>query len=124
MLVPGTEGVPTLSVTPESRNVSEGKMVEFSCATRHRGVTITWETIPHVETTNKNDTDLSGGGMQSVLSFIATAQHNNTTIICIVVNSGGSQSTAFLFVQGKSTQISLRVIIIIINKPVILRLED
>ena len=104
-LILGSKAVITLSVTPESRNVSEGKMVEFTCATPDTGVTLAWTITPNVGAITPVDTDLPGGGKQSVLSFTATAQHNNTLITCLAVNgtTNGNQSTALLLVQGKST---------------------
>ena len=98
------EAVIILSVTPESRNVSEGKMVKFYCATLDTGVSLSWTTTPNVGT-GPIDTNLPGGGKQSVLSFTATAQHNNTSITCFAIKlpSSLNQSTALLLVQGKST---------------------
>ena len=93
-----------MSVTPESRNVSEGKMVEFYCATPDSGVTLSWSTTPNVGTTTRSDSNFPSGGKQSVLNFIATAQHNNTNITCNAVKVPSAfQSTALLLVQGKST---------------------
>ena len=90
------------SVTPMSRNVSEGKTVEFSCVTSDSGVSLSWSTLPNIETNDSVDTPLPGGGIQSVLSFTATAQHNNVFIICSAFRFPDvDQSAALLSVQGK-----------------------
>ena len=93
-----------LSVTPESKNVSEGKMVKFYCATPDSGVFFSWSTMPNVGNTFVNDTDLPGGGKQSVLSFIATSQNKKTIVRCFATKDTTSVvNSALLLVQGKST---------------------
>ena len=101
----GTTAVIILSVTPESKNVSEGTMVEFSCASPDTGVEFSWSTKPHVQTTERGmDRTNPDVGKLSTFSFTASAQQNNTQIICTVfVNSTSNQGTALLLVQGKPT---------------------
>ena len=105
LLIIGSKAGISLSVVPQSRNVSEGKLVEFSCATPDTGVNFSWKTIPHVVTTTINNTLLPDGGKLSSLSFNATAQHNNTLIKCLAIKVPNvNQSTAaLLLVQGKPT---------------------
>ena len=99
----GTTVVIILSVTPESRNVSEGKMVEFSCASPNTGVGFSWSTIPHVGTTMIEPDNTSPElGKLSTLRFTASSQQNNTQVICFaVIGTNSNQSTALLLVQGK-----------------------
>ena len=90
-----------LSVTPKSRNVSEGTMVEFYCATPDSGATLGWNTMPNVGAISLVGTLLPDGGKQSIMSFTATAQHNNTLVKCVAVKTpSANQSTALLLVQG------------------------
>ena len=98
-----TEAVFTLSVTPESRNVSEGKMVEFICASPDTGVIIGWNTAPIVGNPIIIEISLPGGGKQSNYSFTATAQRNKTVITCIVTKDGYViTNSALLLIQGKN----------------------
>ena len=94
-------------MVPKSRNVSEGKMVEFACATLDTVVEITWNMEPYVNViTTLVTRELPGGRKLSVLGFTATAQHNNTHIHCIALNVSSlclNHSTALLLVQGKPT---------------------
>ena len=98
----GSEAVIILSTTPESRNVSEGKIVEFSCATPDSGVNLGWITIPpNVDIGTGVVSTPPEGGKLSVLSFTATAQHNNVCIICFAFKYlSSNQSGAILLVQG------------------------
>ena len=97
----GTTAV-SISLAPESRNVSEGKMVEFSCASPDSGAMLSWNYEPHVETTNRTDGLYNDVGVLSNVSFIATAQQNNTLIRCIAYKEMSSnESIAVLLVQGK-----------------------
>ena len=106
LLVIGTTAGISLSVVPQSRNISEGKLVEFSCATPDTGVNLAWNTIPHVVTATINNTVLPGGGTLSALSFTARAQHNNTLITCLAIKvPNADQSTALLLVQGKPIKV-------------------
>ena len=104
----GSKAVIIFSVTPESRNVSEGMIVEFSCATPDSGVFLNWQTKPlNVDIGYKLLVFTPPeGGKLSLLSFTATAQHNNISIMCLAVKVPNSnQSTALLLVQGKPTNI-------------------
>ena len=99
----GNKAVIILSVAPESRNVSEGKMVEFSCATPDSGVNLGWITVPpNVDVGTPVVSTPPGGGKLSVVSFTATAQQNNLYVICLAVKIPNSNhTTALLLVQGK-----------------------
>ena len=104
----GSAGVLILTTTPESRNISEGKIASFSCATQNSGVFLSWQTIPpNIDVGTPVVSTPPEGGKLSVLSFTATAQHNNLSIICNAVKVPSSnQSTALLLVQGKLIQLN------------------
>ena len=92
-----------LSKLPQSRNVSAGALVEFTCATEESGVTsfaiITIPSVPHHESIS---TDLPSGGRQHTLSFIVPFENSNITILCIAVRIPDvNQTTAILRIQGK-----------------------
>ena len=98
----GSAGV-IFTTTPESRNISEGRIASFSCAIRDSGVFVSWHTVPpNIDIGTPVVSTPPGGGKLSVLSFTATAQHNNLSLICNAVKVPSSnQSTALLLVQGK-----------------------
>ena len=98
-----------LSDTPQSRNVSEGTLVEFMCATPEtRLASFTITTDVTLVNTMSSDVILPNGDRQLTLSFIAPSEHQLINIACIasrfnamsmlVVNT----STAILMVQGKN----------------------
>ena len=91
-----------LSVTPVSRNVSAGTLVEFTCASPETGLNFfSLTTIPHVD---GSDTVVThpNGGTQHTLSFIVPAQHSTIDILCIAVKSAVvDQRKSVLMIQGK-----------------------
>ena len=97
----GGYAVITLTAVPESRNVSAGKLVEFTCATAESGVTLAITSTPTVDGTVANQTDLPNGGNLFLLSFTAPSQHSSITITCIAFRSPDLvQPTALLMIQG------------------------
>ena len=103
----GVQGVILLSDTPQSRNVSAGSLVDFTCATPETDLlsfTIATD-VTHVNTTN-NDVILPNGDRQLTLSFIAPSEHQLINIACIAtrINTMGmvevNTSTAILMIQG------------------------
>ena len=101
----GTDAGIVLSIFPVSRNVSEGKMVEFSCASPETGVYFSWNTLPNVGPFIIDDTTLPGG---SILRFTTTtAQHNNTIVRCTATkDTSANISTALLLIQGITSQLA------------------
>ena len=94
-----------LSKVPQSRNVSVGTLMEFTCATEESGVTSlvisTEPSVPHHESIS---TDLPSGGKQHQLSIIAPSEHSNIIIIirCTAVRIPDvNQTNAILMIQGK-----------------------
>ena len=98
-----------LSDTPQSRNVSAGTLVEFTCATPETGLTaFTLTTDITLGNTMSNDVILSNGERQLTLSFIAPPEHQMLTILCVAtrVNNMGmvenfKTSVAILMIQGE-----------------------
>ena len=91
----------TLSAVPESRNVSAGTLVEFTCATAEKGVTLAITSTPTVVESVANQTDLPSGGNQFTLSFTAPSEHSSITITCIAFKGPDIiQPTALLMIQG------------------------
>ena len=91
-----------LSATPESRNVSAGTLVEFSCSSPETGLNFfSLTTIPHID---GSDTVVTypNEGTQHTLSFIAPVQCSIVNISCIGVKGGVvDQSKSVLMIQGK-----------------------
>ena len=90
-----------LSVTPESRNVSAGTLVELTCATPETGFTsFSLTTTPHID---DSDTVVThpNGSTQLTLSFIAPIQHSTVNIACIIISRGTVSRIAVLMIQGK-----------------------
>ena len=99
----GTQANIKLSKLPQSRNVSAGALVEFTCATEESGVTsLAISTLPSVPHHESVSTDLPSGGKQHTLSFIVPSEHSYITILCTVVRIPDvNQTTAILMIQGK-----------------------
>ena len=104
------QAVIILSDTPQSRNVSAGTLVEFTCATPETGLTaFTITTIVILENIMSNDVLLPNGDRQLTLSFIAPSEHQLINIVCIATRINTMQgvvevntSTAILMIQGKN----------------------
>ena len=92
-----------LSKSPQSRNVSVGTLVEFTCATKESEVTsLVISTLPSVPHHESISSDLPNGGRQYTLSFIVPSEHSNITVICTAVRIPDvNQTTAILMSQGK-----------------------
>ena len=110
----GFKGVIILSDTPQSRNVSAGTLVEFTCATPETGLlafTITTD-VALVNTMN-NDVILSNGDRQLTLSFIAPSEHQLINIVCIASRFNAMSmldvhtSSAMLMIQGKNYRLAI-----------------
>ena len=106
------QAVIILSDIPQSRNVSAGTLVKFTCATPEIGLTaFTITTDLTLGNAMSNDVVLPNGGRQLTLSFIAlsTSGHQLITIACIAtkINTMGmvkfNTSTAILMIQGRNT---------------------
>ena len=93
-----------LSKLPQSRNVSAGTLVEFTCATEESGVTsLVISTIPSVPHHESISTDLPSGGKQHQLSIIVPSEHSDLNIRCTAVRIPDvNQTTAILMIQGKN----------------------
>ena len=91
--------------TPQSRNVSAGTMVEFTCAAPASELTsfgIT--TTPIVEGSVNGGSDLLNGDRKVTLNFIAPSDQISINIACVATTSTGfNQSFAVLMIQGKYT---------------------
>ena len=92
-----------LSKVPQSRNISAGTLVEFTCATEESGVTSLVISIePPVAHQESISTDLPNGGKQHQLSIIASSEHSIIIIRCTAVRIPDvNQTTAILMLQGK-----------------------
>ena len=92
-----------LSAIPQSKNVSAGALVEFTCATEESGVTsLVISTMPQLGQTSISDDTLSNGGRQRTLSFIAPSEHSNITIRCGAFRFPDvNETTSILMIQGK-----------------------
>ena len=91
------------STTPQSRNVSAGTMVEFTCAVPASGLTSFGITAtPPVGSCVVDDINLPNGDRQVTLSFIAPSDQNSVDIVCCVVAASTrfNQSFAVLTTQG------------------------
>ena len=92
-----------LSVTPESRNVSAGTLVEITCASPESGLNFfSLTTTPQVDGSNTVVTH-PNGSTQHTLSFIAPSQNSTIDISCIAVKGTFvDQSKSVLMIQGDS----------------------
>ena len=101
-LIVGSCMGPLLSVTPVSRNVSAGTIVQSTCASTETGLTFfSLTTTPLI---NGSDTVVThpNGGTQHTLSFIVPAQHSTIDILCIAVKGTVvDQRKSVLMIQGK-----------------------
>ena len=90
-----------LSVTPVSRNVSAGTIVQSTCASTATGlIFFSLTTTPLI---NGSDTVVThpNGGIQHTLSFIVPAQHSTIDILCIAVKGTVvDQRKSVLTIQG------------------------
>ena len=100
-ILTGTQSVITLSAVPESRNVSAGTPVEFTCATAESGVTLAITATPTVAGSVANQIDLLNGGNQFMLRFTAQSGHSSITVTCVAIRGSDIiQSIALLMMQG------------------------
>ena len=99
----GTQANIILSKVPQSRNVSAGELVEFTCATEESGVTsFAITTTPQFGGQTLAPGALPNGGRQRTLRFIAPSEHTNITITCVAKrNEYVKVTTATLMIQGK-----------------------
>ena len=101
-----------LSVIPQSRNISAGTLVEFTCATPETGLT-SFTLTPGIALGNTMEIMLPNGDRQLTLSFIAPPEYQMLTISCVAtrVNNMGmlvdiNTSAAVLMIQGERLQIN------------------
>ena len=97
-----------LSDTPQSRNVSAGTKVVFTCATPENGLT-SFTLTPGLTLGNTIEMILPNGDRQLMLSFIAPSEYQMLTISCVAtrVNNMGiledfNTSAAVLMIQGET----------------------
>ena len=90
------------STTPQSRNVSAGTMVEFTCAVPASGLTsFAISTTPTVGDSVIDGSDLPNGDRQVTLSFIAPSDQTSINIVCVATTATDfNQSIAVLMIQG------------------------
>ena len=89
------------STTPQSRNVSAGTMVEFTCATPASGLIFLGITAtPQVEDSVTDDNNLSNGDRELTLSFIAPSDQTIINIACVAATTTFNQTIAVLMIQG------------------------
>ena len=90
------------STTPQSRNVSAGTMVEFTCAAPASGLTsFSISTTPPVAGSVVDDNILPNGDRQVTLSFIAPSDQTNIIIVCVALKGTDlNQTSAVLMIQG------------------------
>ena len=88
------------SITPQSRNVSAGTMVEFKCAAPASGLTsFAITSTPPVG--SSAGSDLPNGDRQVTLSFIAPSDQSNIDTSCVAATTTAfNQSFAVLKIQG------------------------
>ena len=108
--IPGVQGVIILSDTlhDQSRNVSAGTLVEFTCAAPETGL-LSITLTPDVTLVNAMEKDviLPNGDRQLTLSFIAPSEHQLINIACIASRFNAMSmvdvhtSSAMLMIQGK-----------------------
>ena len=90
------------STTPQSRNVSAGTMVEFTCAAPASGLTSMGITAtPPIGSSDTDDNILPNGDRQVTLSFIALSDQTSINIVCVATTATDfNQSIALLMIQG------------------------
>ena len=90
------------STTPQSRNVSAGTMVEFTCAAPASGLTsFSISTNPTVEGSVVDGSDLPNGDRLITLYFTAPSDQTSISIVCVATTTTGfNQSFAVLMIQG------------------------
>ena len=88
--------------TPQSRNVSAGIMVEFTCAAPASGLTsLGISTNPTVGSSTTDGSDLPNGVRLLTLNFIAPSDQNSINIVCVATTTiEFNQSFAVLMIQG------------------------
>ena len=93
------------STTPQSRNVSAGTMVEFTCAVPANGLTSFGIIVtPPVGGSVVDGSDLPNGDRLVTLSFIAPSDQANISIVCVAFKGTDlNQSSAVLMIQGNRT---------------------
>ena len=94
------------STTPQSRNVSAGTMVEFTCAAPASGLTsFGIHTTPTVGGNVVDGSDLPNGDRLVTLYFTAPSDQTSISIVCVAVTTTGfNQSLAVLMIQGNRTR--------------------
>ena len=94
------------STTPQSRNVSAGTMVEFTCAAPASVLTsFSLSTTPTVGSSVTDGSDLPNGDRLVTLSFIAPSDQTSISIVCVATTTTGfNQSFALLMIQGNRTR--------------------
>ena len=90
------------STSPQSRNVSAGTMVEFTCASPASGLIVIGITAtPPVEDSVTDDNNLSNGDREVTLRFIAPSDQTIIYISCAATTTTTfNQSIAVLMIQG------------------------
>ena len=94
------------STTPQSRNVSAGTMVEFTCAAPASGLTsFSISTNPTVGSSTTDGSDLPNGVRLLTVNFIALSDQTSISIVCVATTTTGfNQSLAVLMIQGNRTR--------------------
>ena len=94
------------STTLQSRNISAGTMVEFTCAAPVNGLTtFSISTNPTVEGSVVGGSDLPNGDRLITLNFIAPSDQTSISIACVATTTTGfNQSLAVLMIQGNRTR--------------------
>ena len=92
---------------PVSLNVSLGSVAVFTCETPHNATAIFQLSAPSLTGPRIiNSEPLPGGGQKTTLSFIATAERNETEVFCqIFTDSLISSPVALLLIQGTILQV-------------------
>ena len=91
----------TVVETPQSQNVSAGREVEFTCTTSSSDSTVGWAFSTNFGSVTSIDSMLPGGGKRSTRRITASVAHNQSTVTCIVISGGTTESyKALLLVQG------------------------
>ena len=95
-------------VHPESKNVTDGTIVTFTCGTSDHGKQVTWSIEPYVKKPTENRTTLQSGLQLATISFTATAQRNHTNVTCVISNDTTAVNVvALLLVQGTNVHICM-----------------
>ena len=94
----------TLSVTPESKNVTVGTEVTFSCATPEKGLLFFFlETTPPLGTGQLNT--LPNGDQMLTRTVVTKLEYTKIIVTCTAFKHSNAYklSTAYLMVQGEIT---------------------